>query len=79
MPTEDVLTPVAVEDILEGAMVDLEGDQYADPNSDNPLYPYEYVKVIGNERETEECFRLDFSDGASVGFPINYQLKVWKE
>ena len=59
-----------------GDMVDLQGDKHADPNGDHPEYEFEYVSVIGTERETPGCVRVDFSDGGSRGFPPGHELKL---
>lgn len=58
-----------------GAVVDLEGDYYADPAGDHPTYPYELVPVEAIVRETEECWALHTSDGV-IGYPPDHRIKV---
>lgn len=65
---------VNVEDIKKGDLLDLEADVFADPTHD-PAYVFDYVEVIGTERETAECIRID-TDYKSVGFPVGHKLKV---
>ena len=74
--SESETSPKAVEELKEGDLVDLEGDQYADPSHDDGCaFPYEYAMVLGVDEETPECTRVDF-DSTSVGFPHGYRLPV---
>lgn len=71
------MTPVI--ELCEGDYVDLEGDQYADPNSDpHGLYAFEYAVVQGWEQETPETVLVHF-DQTSVGFPTRHKVRVRKE
>lgn len=64
---------VVVTELREGDLVDLEGDAYAD-DGEHPTLEFEYALVVGpNERETDECYRVDF-DHDSVGFPIDHRV-----
>jgi hypothetical protein len=67
---------VKVKDLRERDYVDLEGDPYADPQSDKPEYEFEYAIVAGIERETPTCVRVDFETGNSVGFPPDHEVDV---
>lgn len=66
-------------DLIEGDLVDLEGDQYADPDNDNPSYPYLLHTVSYIEQETDNCVAVTFEGGPTVGFPIDHQLRVETE
>lgn len=63
-------------DLKEGDMVDLEGDQYADPSRDNQLYPFMLNTVTLVEQETADCVAVYFEGGPVVGFPIDHLLPV---
>lgn len=64
---------VKVEDLLPGTFVDLEGDPYADPDKDNPVFPYELERVHEVSLETPECVLVYF-DFDAVGFPLGHEL-----
>ncbi len=66
---------VAVEDLVEGMLVDLEGDPYADPNHDEVSYPFELAQVLEVIEELPDCTSVVF-DASWVGFPHGYQVKV---
>lgn len=72
---------VKVQDLLEGDMVDLEDDPYADApgcedcESTHDLFKYEFAVVFTVEKETPECVAVGF-DHDVVGFPTNHELFV---
>lgn len=66
-------------DLIEGDLVDLEGDQYADPDNDNQIYPYLLHTVSNVEQETDSCVAVTFEGGPTIGFPLNHQLRVETE
>jgi hypothetical protein len=65
---------VRVSTLKVGDRVDLEGDQYADPNA-NPYLEFEWAVVGDFEWETPGCIRVDFDHG-SVGFPPDHLVKI---
>ena len=66
---------VKVTDLQIGDLVDLESDDYANTSED--VRPqFEFCEVSGFELETPECFRVDFSNFASVGFPLDHEVWV---
>ncbi len=67
---------VPVTDLVPGDRIDLEADQYADPNHDNVFYEFEPSLVAGTELETHACFRVDFEGLASVGFPPEHRVRL---
>lgn len=71
---------LAVKEKLENGdielMLDLEGDTFADPDSDNVAYGECYAQVVGVEQETPECIVVHFEGSPSVGFPVNHVLTV---
>lgn len=68
---------VAVEDLEDGMLVDLQGDKYADPEED-PEYEFEHALVSEAVRETDACVRVDFNH-TSVGFPAGHRVPVLEE
>ncbi len=64
-------------DLVAGDKVDLQGDEYADPDPDNdkPHFEYEYQVVMGLEHENEECVRVDF-EHTSVGFAPDHRVTI---
>ncbi len=67
---------VPASQIRVGDWADLEADLYADPEHDNMYYESQYVEVIGMERETDGCVRIDFEGLNSVGFPPHHMIMV---
>jgi hypothetical protein len=66
---------VAVEDLCEGDLVDLEGDPYADASGENArLLRESYQRVHGVEQETSECVVVGF-DFDAVGFPAGHLVR----
>ena len=71
------------EDIRPGMLIDLEGDEYADPyyKSDdadadaNNLFAYEYPVVENVEKENDVVVRIDTNHG-SFGFPVDHDIYV---
>lgn len=71
------LTQVAVEDLEEGSLVDLQDDYIADPDQ-SPEFDTP-VTVESVEAETEEAVYVTFLiDGEEVGFgfPTGHRIKV---
>ena len=66
---------VAVGDLQIGDVVDLEGDEYADPLKDNTLLQNEYQEVSEVEVEEPGCVLVCFND-FMCGFPPDHQVKV---
>ncbi len=66
---------IKAKDIEIGALVDLEGNIFADPKRQNPVFECEYQEVIEIELETPECVLIHFA-GASVGFPVDHELSI---
>lgn len=66
----------AAKDVQVGDLVDLEGDRYADPDSDNVALQYLYLEVGAVEQETPECVLISFESFDAVGFPTNHELRV---
>jgi hypothetical protein len=67
-----------VRNLSEFDVIDLEGDEYADPDREDPLFGFEYQTVIGVEQETVNCVRVD-TDHDSYGFPPNHKIPVVAE
>jgi hypothetical protein len=71
---------VRADEIKVGDLVDLEGDQYADPEhgggGELPTNDFEFqlAEVTEVERETADCVRIGGS-GFCVGFPVDHMLK----
>lgn len=67
---------VRVRDLKQGDRVDLEGDPYADPQSDKPGLQCEYQVVDCIEVETPACTCVYFED-FTCAFPSDHQVKVF--
>lgn len=70
----EVMDYIRAKDLQVGDMVDLEGDEYADPNNDD-MFTYEFETVERVEVETPECVCVYFGFDA-VGFPTDHNLFV---
>lgn len=69
-------TPKPVREVRVDDLIDLHGDQYADPEADPHLdLAYEYARVEEIERETPNCIVLHTSL-TSVGFPPDHEVRV---
>lgn len=74
---------VKVTEVQPGMLVDLGDDPFAQTCSvkdcclhrPDGVYQYELAVVVGSERETGDCVRVDF-EGDSIGFPIDHQVEV---
>ncbi len=66
---------VAVKDLKEGMTVDLEGDEFADPNNDSITLEHLYQEVHDVIRETPNCVLVTF-DFDAVGFPPDHEIFV---
>lgn len=64
-----------IKDLEEYDLLDLEGDEYADPDGDTPILEFELAVVIDTERETADCIRVDTNHG-SFGFPPDHEVEV---
>lgn len=71
---------VRADEVKVGDRLDLEGDQYADPEhgggGELPANDFEFqlAEVTEVERETADCIRIGGS-GFCVGFPVDHMLK----
>lgn len=65
-----------VDQLKVGMLVDLEGDEVADPNDDHDEFEFEYQTVDQVEQETPNCIRVDFRSGFSCGFPPWHWVKI---
>lgn len=66
---------VMAKNIRVGDQLDLEGDEYADTDHDNPLLEFEYAIVEEVELETPQCVAIVTSQGW-FAFPAEHELKV---
>jgi hypothetical protein len=64
-------SPVPVEDLREGDLVDVEGDPFA---GSYVAAEFEYLEVAGVERETVDCVAVGLEGFDLVGFPVGHQL-----
>jgi hypothetical protein len=72
---------IKAKDVKEGDRLDLEGDQFADPNGngigesgDFYAFEFELAEVEEVERETADCIVIHTSLG-SFGFPPDHMIK----
>jgi hypothetical protein len=60
-----------------GDLIDLEGDQFADPDCNHPALASEYAQVIEVEEEDGgRCIAISFEGFDIVGFPRNHLLNI---
>ncbi|HTE40289.1 MAG TPA: hypothetical protein VK629_05650 [Steroidobacteraceae bacterium] len=67
---------VPAKDIKPGDMLDLEGDQFADPKKDKPFFECELGTVESVERETPDCVAIMIEGVDMFGFPPEHLLCV---
>lgn len=72
----DSIVRMRADCVQVGAMVDLEGDKYADPKRDHPGLACEYQTVVSVEIETDSCVAIGFEGFDVVGFPRDHLLGV---
>lgn len=65
---------IAVRDLHPGDQLDLQDDDIADSDGDNPRFD-SFFTVARLEQEAPDCIRLDDVD-YSIGFPPDYVVKV---
>lgn len=63
----------------EGDAIDLSEDPFVgnctDPDCTlSKMWEFEYGIVDMIEMETPDCIRVDFTNGESIGFPLNHQV-----
>jgi hypothetical protein len=68
-------TTIKAWDLQLGDIVDLKGDQFADPDG-NPLFQSEYVTVESIEHETPNRVVIEFEDVGSFEFPPEHEIRV---
>ncbi len=68
---------VKAKNLLSGDLIDLAGDNYADPDNGDAEFEFEYVVVSHVERETPDCVLVSFENGRSFGFPTNCRFQVF--
>ena len=61
-------------DLVDGDLVDLEGDAFSDPDHADMSFPYECERVIGVEQETPACVRVDYENHC-CGYPTDHLLR----
>jgi len=64
---------VMVKNLKEGDLIDLEGDDFADPDKSDEMLTYEMSEVFEIEKETEFCTCVYFSN-KTVGFPPEHKV-----
>lgn len=70
---DDIL--MRVDELKPGMALDLEGDRFADPKSENTLLAYEYAPIEHIHPETPECIVI-YGDANNCAFPPDHQVKV---
>lgn len=74
----------AICDLVPGDKVNLEADEYADPECyicnweecKHPEFHFEYEIVGYAEQETDDCICVYFESGFSCGFPLDHKVYV---
>lgn len=66
---DETMCEKQVKDLNPGDLIDLEGDPYADPNSDILAFKYEYAMVDAIDHETGNCTAVWILGVDCFGFP----------
>ena len=75
MSKDEARKGIRVEHLREGDVIDLENDPYVGADGQDVPWQYEYAVVIGTERETANCVRID-TDEASYGMPPSHRVPL---
>jgi hypothetical protein len=78
MTKETIEEKRRVRDLDYGDRVDLQGDAIAD-NGEHPEFEFEYERVLVIQRETKNCYVIEFESGFTCGFPIDHEVTVSTE
>lgn len=65
-----------IDQLKPGDLIDLEGDQYADPKRSHPVFQSEYATVESVERETPDCIAVWIEGVDCFGFPPDHLVSV---
>lgn len=57
-------------------IADLQNDKIADPDGENPAYPYENSSIFAVERESDEVILVTFHDDSVIAFPNDHVLEL---
>jgi hypothetical protein len=76
MSTNNQVQLIAVKNLKPGMKMDWEGDEFADPDSDNVLLANEYQVVYETEKETDDCIKVVSDADLVCGFPPEHLIKV---
>lgn len=74
MPIKEHMTLVGM--LRVGDLVDLAGDPFADPNSDDISLDCEYAVVCEINREADDCIAVGFEGFDVIGFPPDHIVWV---
>lgn len=74
------VTEITVTQVQEGDLLDLYADPYVGGHGDDTtpeltFFAFEYGLVVGVERETADCVRIDIEGVDSFGFPPDHIVK----
>jgi hypothetical protein len=79
MPAKETLMKKQIKDLVQGDLVDLERDPYADPKGEDQSAHFEFAVVDKLEIETPTCTVVHFENFGSVGFPPDHEVDVGEE
>ena len=65
-----------VRDLVEGDLVDLEGDPYHSDPEDAPIVECEYARVAEVVKETDDCYCVHFENVSSAAYPPDTEFEV---
>lgn len=66
---------INAKDLKVGMRIDLEGDEFADPEGGNTILQNEYAEVAAVDIETENCVCI-YAHNITVGFPVEHKIKL---
>lgn len=63
-----------ISELQVGDVIDLEGDEYADPNQDVSTFQMLYVEVASVEVESPGCIAVGIEGVGTFGFPPTHTI-----
>lgn len=70
---------VEVRDLHPGDLIDLEGDEYADPDRSRCAFQFEYAEVAEVIVETVDCIAVGIEGVDLFGFPPDHRVPLYTD
>ena len=66
---------VKIKELKVGDFIDLEGDEYADPDAEITAFQFLYAQVAAVETETVDCIAISIEGVDTFGFPPDHEVR----